>query len=205
MPTFQRLLSMTNVVDKLYIFTDGASKGNPGYGGWAGILISPEGTVREIGGKISKWFGVPKSATNQQMELFAAVKALEEAKAMALPHAIVLITDSKYLIQGMTEWMPGWIAKGWRKSDGGEITNLSLWKSLHILSNELNNSIQWKHVRGHQGNAGNERVDKIASAFAQSCENPAKRPSLYSGSAANYHLMGEIWIALQDLKSEEKS
>jgi ribonuclease HI len=133
------------------IYTDGGADPNPGTGGWAAILIDrASGKAREISG------GEPR-ATNNRMELTAAIRALETLKR---PCRVRLFTDSQYLRKGITEWLPGWIARGWRRKDG-ELQNEDLWRRLAELI--ARHEVRWDWVRGHAGDKWNERADKLAT------------------------------------------
>ena len=127
-------------VPEVTIYTDGGADPNPGTGGWAAILIDPaSGKARELSG------GEPH-ATNNRMELTAAIRALE---ALKQPCRVHLFTDSQYLRKGITEWLPGWIARGWRRKDG-ELQNEDLWRRLAELV--AAHEIHWDWVKGHAGN-----------------------------------------------------
>lgn len=130
---------------KLIIYTDGACKGNPGVGGWGAILIYGEVT-KEISGYVDH-------TTNNQMELTAVIEALKILKREC---DIVIYTDSKYVQQGITEWISGWIKRGWKN-----VKNIELWQELHALAQKHN--ISWQWVRGHNGNPLNERADELAN------------------------------------------
>jgi ribonuclease HI len=133
------------------IFTDGGADPNPGTGGWAAILIDPaSGKAKELSG------GEPR-ATNNRMELTAAIRALE---ALKMPCRVDLFTDSQYLRKGITEWLPGWVARGWRRKDG-ELQNEDLWRRLADLIQT--HEIHWGWVKGHAGNKWNERADQLAT------------------------------------------
>jgi ribonuclease HI len=138
-------------VPEVTIYTDGGADPNPGRGGWAAILLDPAtGKVRELSG------GEPR-ATNNRMELTAAIRALE---ALTGPCRVKLFTDSQYLRKGITEWLPGWIARGWRRKDG-ELQNEDLWRRLAELIGS--HKIHWGWVKGHAGNKWNERADELAT------------------------------------------
>lgn len=153
---------------KTIIFTDGASRGNPGRGGWGSIIITP-GMVQELGGRNSM-------TTNNKMELTAVIEAL---RAIADDGEIDLYTDSQYVIKGMTEWMDGWIAKGWKNSQKKPVMNRDLWEQLLDVSR--NKKINWKFIRGHADTAGNIRCDEIATKYAD-----GENMKLYKGSRAEY-------------------
>jgi ribonuclease HI len=136
---------------EITIYTDGGADPNPGAGGWAAILLDPaSGKVRELSG------GEPR-ATNNRMELTAAIRGLESLKRRC---RVRLYTDSQYLRKGITEWLPGWIARGWRRKDG-ELQNEDLWRRLSELIRE--HDIRWDWVKGHAGNRWNERADQLAT------------------------------------------
>ncbi len=155
------------------VFTDGAAKGNPGPGGWGAIVVSPGGTVAELGA------GSPHT-TNNKMELSGAIAALDEVDGT--PGRVIVYTDSTYLIQGITQWVWGWRQKGWRTAAGGEVLNRDLWEQLFALASARGSKgIDWRWVRGHVGTAGNERCDEIAVAFAS-----GQPPDLYRGPLSAY-------------------
>jgi ribonuclease HI len=141
------------------LFTDGACSGNPGPGGWAYILEHlPTGTRKSDSG------GEP-STTNNRMELMAAIRGLE---ALKRPCRVELITDSQYVAKGLSEWMPRWKAKGWRRgtgSQGGEVKNLELWQQLDTLFSK--HRVKCTHVYGHAGHPENEECDRLAVAAYQ--------------------------------------
>lgn len=134
-------------------YTDGSCLGNPGPGGWGIRLLYPDGTVEEFGAAV-------KQTTNNQMELQAAIAALEHLGQV--PH-LTVCTDSRYVIDGLTKWLPNWQRRGWKTATGTAVKNRALWQRLAQLAHPR---IHWQHVRGHSGNANNERVDEIARAFA---------------------------------------
>jgi len=142
---------MTEPTPEITIYTDGGADPNPGAGGWAAILIDPaSGKARELSG------GEPV-ATNNRMELTAAIRALEALTQRCRVH---LFTDSLYLRKGITEWLPGWIARGWRRKEG-VLQNEDLWRRLAELIQE--HQIRWDWVKGHAGNRWNERADVLAT------------------------------------------
>lgn len=136
------------------IHTDGACLGNPGPGGWA-ALLRYRGRERTLAG------GEPNT-TNNRMELTAAIAALE---ALTEGCAVTLHTDSQYLRQGITEWLPTWIRRGWRTAGGDPVKNRDLWERLHAAAQR--HRIVWKWVRGHSGDPDNERVDALAREQAR--------------------------------------
>ena len=137
------------------IFTDGACKGNPGPGGWGAVLRFGD-TEKEISGGEAQ-------TTNNRMEMTAAIKGLS---ALIEPCEVDLYTDSKYLIDGITKWLPGWQKRGWRTADKKPVKNEDLWRQLAELTGT--HSVTWHWVRGHSGHAENERVDRLASDAAES-------------------------------------
>ncbi len=130
------------------IYTDGACQGNPGPGGWAAILRFGKHEKAISGGE--------KDTTNNRMELRAALEAL---RALTEPCQVTLYTDSEYLKRGITEWLPHWKRRNWRRK-GGKLANVDLWMK---LDEEISrHQVQWRWVRGHAGNVLNEKVDKLA-------------------------------------------
>ncbi|MDE2305727.1 MAG: ribonuclease HI [Gammaproteobacteria bacterium] len=132
------------------IYTDGACRGNPGPGGWGALLIAGA-TRKELCGAEAK-------TTNNRMELTAAIEALAALKRRC---AVTLHTDSKYVLEGITEWLPAWKARGWRTASKGPVKNQDLWEKLDALAQE--HDIDWRWVRGHAGTPGNEHVDRLAN------------------------------------------
>ncbi|MGA9027303.1 MAG: ribonuclease HI [Steroidobacteraceae bacterium] len=132
------------------IYTDGACRGNPGPGGWAALLIAGE-VRKEI-------FGAEAATTNNRMELMAAIAGLGELKRRC---KVRLHTDSKYVLQGITEWLPGWKARGWRTAARQPVKNQDLWERLDAAA--AAQEVSWKWVKGHAGDAGNEHVDSLAN------------------------------------------
>lgn len=136
------------------IYTDGACSGNPGPGGWAALLIY---------GDIHKTIaGGDAQTTNNRMELRATIEALKHLKS---PCDVTLYTDSKYVLQGFTEWLPGWIAKNWKTADKKPVKNVELWQALAEAAKP--HSITWHWVKGHSGDKHNDRVDALAVAEAR--------------------------------------
>jgi len=141
---------------KIVAYTDGASKGNPGAGGW-GVVLHHEAT-----GAIRHIAGAAPNTTNNAMELLAAIQALISLKA---PGEIVIYTDSKYLCDGWNAWLPGWIEKGWRNSRNKPVKNAELWQALVEAAKPHRVTIAW--LRGHNGHDGNEDADRLASGAAE--------------------------------------
>lgn len=161
------------------IYTDGACSGNPGPGGWGTRIEFANGQVQELGGR-------ERDTTNNRMEMQAAIAALEflassERISEMTDGAIALHTDSEYLKNGITKWISGWKRKGWKTSSGKAVLNQDLWQQLDSLSQTLRQRkviLDWRYVRGHAGDPGNERCDQIARAFAQSQPIALKRDAL---------------------------
>jgi ribonuclease HI len=132
------------------IYTDGACKGNPGVGGW-GAWLSYGDHEKEL-------FGGEANTTNNRMELLAVIRALESIKR---PLPLIIHTDSQYVHKGISEWLPNWKCQGWRTADKKPVKNVDLWQRLDALAQE--HQIEWRWVRGHSGNIGNERADQLAN------------------------------------------
>ena len=139
----------------LFAYTDGACSGNPGPGGWGAVLIARDGdaVVKERNLK-----GGEAHTTNNRMELLAAINALE---ALVGPSTLTVVTDSSYVKDGITKWIYGWKAKGWKKK-GGEIKNIDLWQRLDAARDR--HDVTWKWVKGHAGHPENEHADELARA-----------------------------------------
>lgn len=136
--------------DLVEIFTDGACRGNPGPGGWGAIL--------RYGGREKTLYGGEAQSTNNRMELTAVIRALE---ALTRPCEVRITTDSKYVIQGITEWLPNWKRRGWKTADRKPVLNADLWERLDALV--APHDIAWQWVRGHSGHPENERADRLAN------------------------------------------
>ena len=137
----------------ILVYTDGACLGNPGPGGWGVRILYPNGTVRELGGRDA-------STTNNRMELQGALAALRAVEPVA---AATVYSDSQYVINGLTKWLPGWKRKGWVTSTRAPVKNRDLWKLLDAADP---GRVKWRHVRGHSGDPNNDRADEIARGFA---------------------------------------
>ena len=140
-----------NPSDHVIIHTDGACKGNPGPGGWGALLQTGGGHEKEL-------WGGEANTTNNRMELMAAIMALE---ALKRPCKVELHTDSKYVMQGITEWMRGWKARGWLTADKKPVKNADLWQRLDAA--RLRHDVKWRWVKGHAGHELNERADQLAN------------------------------------------
>ena len=137
------------------IYTDGACKGNPGVGGWGALL--------ELNGREKELCGGERLTTNNRMELTAVIRALEALKRRC---SVQLHTDSKYVQQGITEWIHNWKKRGWRTTDKKPVKNDDLWRELDALSQQ--HDIEWLWVKGHAGHNGNERADELANRGVES-------------------------------------
>jgi ribonuclease HI len=145
---------MTRETGTVEISTDGACLGNPGPGGWAALLRA-NGKERELsGGEVH--------TTNNRMELMAAIMALE---ALTRPCSVRLRTDSQYVRQGILDWMPNWIRRGWKTSGGDPVKNQDLWQRLSAAA--AAHRVTWEWVKGHAGDPDNERVDVLARTAAE--------------------------------------
>jgi len=159
---------------EILIFTDGASRGNPGPGGWGAIVI--------VGNNVKELGGGEKNTTNNRMELTAAIEALEYISKQKITHkakAITLNTDSSYVLKGATAWLPNWKKNGWKTKAKENVLNVDLWERMSILV--ADEKISWNLLPGHSGIVGNERCDEIATTFA--CGDV---PKLYSGILSKY-------------------
>ena len=138
-------------MDKIEIFTDGACKGNPGTGGWGALLVMGEHEKELCGGE--------KNTTNNRMELKAVIESLN---ALTRPCNVIVHTDSQYVQKGISEWIHGWKARGWRTAAKQPVKNADLWQKLDALVSQSSHQIEWRWVKGHSGDPGNERADALA-------------------------------------------
>ena len=138
------------------IYTDGACSGNPGPGGWGVVVYFTDGSMQELGGRAA-------ATTNNRMEMQAAIAALEFLATAKQAEPIALYTDSEYVKNGVTKWVAGWKKKGWKTAQGKAVLNQDLWQTLDELNSK---QVEWRYVRGHAGDVGNERCDVIARSFA---------------------------------------
>jgi ribonuclease HI len=139
-------------LNEVVIYTDGACKGNPGPGGW-GAWLKSGATEKEL-------FGGELNTTNNRMELTAVIEGLA---ALKRPCKVILYLDSQYVRMGITEWIRGWKAKGWRTSTKQPVKNVELWQKLDKLVAEGGHVIEWRWVKGHSGDVGNERAVMLAN------------------------------------------
>jgi len=135
---------------RVELFTDGACRGNPGPGGW-GVLLRYGDREREL-------YGGEPATTNNRMELRAAIEGL---RALREPCEVTLTTDSTYVMKGLTEWLPGWKARGWRTAGRKPVKNAELWQALDAEAGR--HEVHWEWVKGHSGHEGNERADALAN------------------------------------------
>ena len=143
--------------DIIKIYTDGAAKGNPGSAGWGAVFLAG-GKVFEIGGKIDH-------ATNNQMELTAPIEAMKHLKKLGIKGDIEVVSDSKYVILGITEWIFNWQKNNWRNAAKKPVVNRELWEELYELTQDL--KPKWAYVKGHNEDKYNDRADLIATSFAE--------------------------------------
>lgn len=146
---------MTNQINRIQIYADGACKGNPGRGGW-GVLIQHGDETRELHG------GAPDT-TNNRMELMAVIEGLASLAPGAEVH---VVTDSQYVQKGISEWIHNWKRRGWRTADGSPVKNKDLW--VRLDSEVGKHQVSWEWVRGHNGHPENERADELANMGADS-------------------------------------
>jgi ribonuclease HI len=164
---------------QLTVYTDGASRGNPGPGGWAAVILTgtkDSDSAMEIAGNATR-------ATNNQMELAGVEAVLSDAGALAWDGDIVLYSDSMYVINGLTKWAKGWERNGWITSAKTPVENKGQWQNLLLLMKEYGSRISIEKVKGHAGDLYNERCDELAVAAAL-----GKNPVLYSGSIKDYRM-----------------
>jgi ribonuclease HI len=138
------------MTDTVIIYTDGACRGNPGPGGW-GVILRYKGVVKEL-------YGGEMETTNNRMELTAAIQGLEALKKQC---KVELNTDSKYVLQGITEWLPNWKKRGWKTAGNKPVKNEDLWRRLDAAGSR--HTIEWKWVKGHSGHKENDRADELAN------------------------------------------
>ena len=150
---------MNNPIKHVQLYTDGACSGNPGPGGWACLLV-----YKDIQKELS---GGAAQTTNNQMELTAVIQGLSLIKEKC---AVDLYTDSKYVLEGATLWLDGWIQKGWKKADKKPVLNVTYWQELLPLLKK--HEITWHWVKGHAGHPQNERVDQLACIQRDNFANP---------------------------------
>ena len=139
-------------MNQVVIYTDGACKGNPGPGGW-GVYLRSGAVEKDL-------CGGEAQTTNNRMELTAVIEAL---KALKRPCHLLIYMDSEYVRKGITEWIHGWKAKGWRTASKQPVKNVELWQALDHVVSSAGHRIEWRWVKGHAGDSGNERADALAN------------------------------------------
>jgi len=135
---------------EVHIYTDGACRGNPGPGGW-GVILRYNTTEKEL-------YGAESKTTNNRMELMAAIEGLAALKQGC---KVIVTTDSKYVKNGITEWLPGWKKRGWKTANKKPVKNVDLWQRLE--EEVESHQVDWKWVKGHSGHAENDRADELAN------------------------------------------
>lgn len=173
-------------MNKITIFTDGASRGNPGKGGWGSVVVENENVI-ELGGN-------EDNTTNNRMELMAVIGALSTVKS---DEKITVNTDSSYVINGITKWVHGWKRNGWITKTKDEVLNRDLWEKL--VEAKEGKDIDWNYVGGHSGIVGNERCDEIATSFADS-----KPINLYKGDISGYSVKNILDLTHIEKKANDK-
>ncbi|MCH9695907.1 MAG: ribonuclease HI [Gammaproteobacteria bacterium] len=143
-------MTAKNARTEVEIYTDGACRGNPGPGGWGALLIAGKHQKTLHGGEAD--------STNNRMELTAAIEALNALKG---PRRVILHTDSKYVMDGISKWMPNWKKRGWKTTAKKAVKNKDLWQALDEATRR--HEIDWRWVKGHDGNPGNEMADELAN------------------------------------------
>ncbi len=151
-------------MNAIEIYTDGACKGNPGPGGWGALLKSGHVEKTLHGGELE--------TTNNRMEMTAVIEALA---ALKRPCKVTLHVDSQYVLKGMTEWLAGWKAKGWKTAAKQPVKNVDLWQRLDLLVSSAGHHIEWRWVKGHAGDPGNERADALANLGVEQALREAAR------------------------------
>jgi ribonuclease HI len=153
----------------LLIYTDGGCSGNPGPGGWAYLIIQ-SGTAKET--VVAEQWGAEQNTTNNRMELRAVIAALEALENPAESYGMITVyTDSQYVQKGISMWIHGWKKKNWKTSDNKPVKNVDLWQRLDVLSAAF--PLSWKWVKGHAGNAFNERCDRMTQEAIASLPLPS--------------------------------
>ena len=173
-------------MDKIIIFSDGSSRGNPGPGGWSSIICFDADRKKQI----IELGGAEKSTTNNRMEFTGAIRAFEELKNRKIQGSIILYSDSSYVVKGISSWIKGWKANDWKTKDKSEVSNKDLWQVLDEVSSGYH--VSWNIIGGHVGIPGNERCDEIATSYAT-----GETPNLFDGPISEYK------ISILDLKADQ--
>jgi ribonuclease HI len=189
------IFSMNQPIAKIdRIYTDGACSGNPGPGGWGTVVYFADGGIQELGG------GDRTRTTNNRMEMAATIAGLEYYQASGQKEGVALYTDSQYVINGITKWISGWKKKGWKSSTGKAVLNQDLWEALDALNSK---KIEWRYVKGHSGDEGNERCDRIAVSYSHGAPIALRQ---YAASAVKSVVKEEAKPEAEpEVKSEAKA
>jgi len=186
---------MSDTLPSVTIYTDGGCRPNPGPGGWGAVVLHPDSKPIEMNGADPK-------ATNNRMELQAAIEAL---RSLDGPHRVELFTDSQYVRKGVTEWMTKWRATGWKTAGKKDVANRDLWEA---LNDEIKrHKIIWRWVKGHAGDEWNERADQLASAAMPRAPLPVDDPKavhLFTAVAHSGKQDAGAWAVLMSFRGEEK-
>ena len=145
--------------NEIIIYTDGACKGNPGIGGWGAVVKFSNNYEKKI-------YGYNKETTNNRMELTAAIMSLSTLDEKS---TVILYTDSKYLMDGINQWILKWKKNSWKTSNNKEVKNMDLWKKIDELNSY--HSVEWNWVKGHSGNYGNDQADELANFAISNKDN----------------------------------
>ncbi len=187
------------MASKIIVFTDGSSRGNPGPGGWGAVVLEQKGAT----GEVCELGGGENNTTNNRMEISAAIGALAFIESKKIVGEIEVHTDSMYLLNGVTGWMYGWEKNGWKTKTGDPVLNQDLWQEIGGLVFRLKQKcqIEWTKVSGHSGLLGNERVDEIATNFADHIQM-----DLFFGKLADYKKLigGSLFDKDENASNEKK-
>lgn len=153
--------------NKIEIYTDGSSLGNPGQGGWGIVVLKNGKMAKEIG-------GYEKETTNNRMEMMAGIQAIKYLLEEKTKEPVTIFADSSYLILGITSWINNWQKNNWRTANKKPVLNQDLWKELLRLTEEYSGKLSWQKVKGHSGDDHNDRADEIAVNCASSQKNHLK-------------------------------
>ena len=145
--------------EKLEIYTDGSSLGNPGPGGWGVVITEQEKIKKELG-------GFEKNTTNNKMEIRAVIESLKYLKQNNFNKEAIIFVDSNYVLLGITEWIFNWQKNGWKTANKKPVLNQDLWQELFLLKENCPAMLSWQKVKGHSGHTFNEKADEIATSCA---------------------------------------